>query len=105
MRHFLIVRMSKVLVGVGPRQVSDIGWNSVESTLQNRSIMHFLEAKKQLFVRVYGKGESHCTARRRQEECEGYHVQEGPVPYNAIFGDRKGDIGPQKAYFWNTNVE
>ena len=44
--------------GVGPRQVSDVEWNSVELTLQKGAIMHVGGAKKQLFVNVYGESKA-----------------------------------------------
>ena len=35
------------------------------------------------------------------EGPEGYQVREGAAPYDALFGTKKGDIGPENAYFWN----
>ena len=35
------------------------------------------------------------------EGTEGYQVREGSAPYDALFGVKKGDIGPENAYFWN----
>ncbi len=37
------------------------------------------------------------------EGNEGYQVREGSVPYNALFGAEKGDIGPKNTYFWGIN--
>ena len=39
------------------------------------------------------------------EGGEGYQVREESAPYNALFGAKKGDIGPENAYFWNINIE
>jgi len=35
------------------------------------------------------------------EGPEGYQVREGSAPYDALFGVKKGDIGPENEYFWN----
>jgi putative transposase len=39
------------------------------------------------------------------EDTEKYQVREGSVPYNALFGAEKGDIGPKNTYFWGINTE
>jgi hypothetical protein len=39
------------------------------------------------------------------EGDKGYQVREGLANYNALFGAEKRHIGPQNAYFWNTNGE
>jgi len=38
------------------------------------------------------------------EAGEAYQVREGPVSYNAPFGAKKEDIGPENTYFWNVNL-
>ena len=35
------------------------------------------------------------------EGPEGYQVREGSAPYDALFGVKKGDIGPENACFWD----
>jgi putative transposase len=39
------------------------------------------------------------------EGSGGYQVREELGIYNALFGGKKGDIGPENTYFWNTNPE
>jgi hypothetical protein len=65
--------LRKVLwsVGLGSRQVYEIVSNRGEMTLRNRSILHFLRAKKLLFAGVYGKGGAElCRAAEVKEGCE-----------------------------------
>ena len=39
------------------------------------------------------------------EGGEGYNLREEAAPYRALFRIEKEDIGPQNAYFWDTNTE
>jgi hypothetical protein len=39
------------------------------------------------------------------EAGEGYHVREGVVPFNALFGAEKADIGPENTYLRNVKAE
>ena len=39
------------------------------------------------------------------EGANGYQVKEGPATYDALFGVKNGDIGPQNAYFWDVNAD
>jgi hypothetical protein len=83
--------------GVGPRQVSGVGWNSAELTPWIGAITAFLKVKALLGFRAKG--------RDIIESREGHQVREGPATYDAFLEAKKGDIGFQNAYFWNTNGE
>jgi putative transposase len=37
------------------------------------------------------------------EISEGYQLREGSVPYKALLGPEKGDIGPKNTFFWDIN--
>lgn len=39
------------------------------------------------------------------EGVEGYQVREGSAAYNALLGDKKGDIGLKNTYLWDINTE
>ena len=42
--------------------------------------------------------------RKSTEAGESYQLREPTVPYRAHLGGKKGDIGPENAYFWNVNL-
>ena len=42
--------------------------------------------------------------RKSTEAGESYQLREPTVPYEAHFGGKKGDIGPENAYFWNVKL-
>jgi len=35
----------------------------------------------------------------------GYQLREENVPYKALFGPEKGNIGPENTFFWDLNCE
>jgi REP-associated tyrosine transposase len=42
--------------------------------------------------------------RKSTEVGESYQLREPSVPYNAHFGAKKSNIGPENTHFWNVNV-
>jgi hypothetical protein len=42
--------------------------------------------------------------RKSIEAGESYQLREPSIPYNAHFGVKKGNIGPENTYFWNVNL-
>jgi len=55
--------------------------------------MQWIQAKSSLLQGADGKS--------KVEACQ---VREGQETYNAVFEARKGDIGPQNAYFRESNA-
>jgi len=35
---------------------------------------------------------------------EAYQLREPSIPYIALFGFKKGNIGPENTFFWNVNL-
>jgi putative transposase len=79
-------------LGDGPKNRQDEWTDSI--AVGNRS---FIEKVKSL-LGFRAKG------RKVHGVEKGYQLREGPAPYNALFGAKKRDIGPENTYLWNMNL-
>jgi hypothetical protein len=67
--------------------------------------VRFSRVKRLFFPRVYGESEAALYSRLPLAYHASMPQARISSPNNALFGAEKGDIGLQKAYFWDINAE